>query len=73
MPASRPIVVAKVSDQGTPEVEDDLILPGATFEFRLDDGDADTSPKTMTLRSSKPSWPRTGSPCSSHLGRDSTG
>ena len=39
-----PIIVPKVNDQGTPETTDDRIVPGATFEFRLDDGDGTYEP-----------------------------
>jgi hypothetical protein len=38
--------VAKVNDQGTPELDDDVLLPGATFEFRLDDGNGIYEPDT---------------------------
>ena len=38
-PIDPPIIVPKVNDQGTPETSDDRIVPGATFEFRRDDGD----------------------------------
>jgi len=36
--------VAKVNDQGTPDNGDDRIVPGAMFEFRLDDGDGTYEP-----------------------------
>jgi hypothetical protein len=39
-----PIIVAKVNDQGTQETSDDRIVPGAVFEFRLDDGDGAYEP-----------------------------
>ena len=39
-----PIIVAKVNDQGTPDPSDDSIVPGATFEFRRDDGDGTYEP-----------------------------
>ena len=36
--------MAKVNDQGTPDTSDDRIVPGAMFEFRLDDGDGTYEP-----------------------------
>ena len=39
-----PIIVPKVNDQGTPDTSDDRIVPGAVFEFRLDDGDGTYEP-----------------------------
>ena len=38
--------MAKVNDQGTPDVDDDVLLPGATFEFRLDNGNGVYEPDT---------------------------
>ena len=38
--------MAKVNDQGTPEIDDDVLLPGATFEFRLDNGNGIYEPDT---------------------------
>ena len=38
-PVAPPIIAAKVDDQGTSDPADDLIVGGATFEFRADDGD----------------------------------
>ena len=43
-PVDPPIFVAKVNDQGTSETSDDRIVPGAVFEFRLDDGDGRYEP-----------------------------
>jgi hypothetical protein len=45
-PQSRPLIVAKVNDQGTSELEDDVLLPGAEFEFRLDDGNGIYEPES---------------------------
>ena len=38
--------MAKVNDQGTPDVDDDVITGGATFEFRLDNGNGVYEPET---------------------------
>ncbi len=45
-PPVRPLIVAKINDQGTPEFDDDVLLPGATFEFRLDNGNGIYEPDT---------------------------
>jgi len=43
-PVDPPIIVGKVNDQGTADPSDDFIVPGATFEFRQDDGDGSYEP-----------------------------
>ena len=43
-PVDPPLIIAKVNDQGTPQLSDDRIVGGARFEVRQDDGDGTYEP-----------------------------
>jgi hypothetical protein len=43
-PIDPPLIIAKVNDQGTPQLSDDRIVGGARFEIREDDGDGAYEP-----------------------------